>query len=134
MKKYRRNPHWWVRGTRLLSHPGCILSHTRDPVTILPAIRRVVEAQRLTVLVTHWWEYFRDGKPDEPFIHVLHETAEYLGSHPDISVTTFDAIGEHRLAALDDSHGALDQPRSCTPGVPGEVCHAPTVSSTQLRS
>lgn len=94
VKKLRGQPHWRVGETRLLSHPGCILSYTRDPATILPAIRRAVEGQSVTVLVTHWWEYFRDGQPDEPFIHVLHQTAEYLGSHPDICVTTFDALAE----------------------------------------
>jgi len=38
----------------------------------------------LTVLVTHWWEYFRDGHPDEPFIDFLHDTAEYLAHNPEI--------------------------------------------------
>jgi hypothetical protein len=97
-KKMWRRPHWRVGRTRLLSHPGCLLSYTRPPDTILPAIRRVVEQQDVTVLVTHWWEYFRDGRPDDAFIRVLHQTAEYLGSHPDICVTTFDALAQPRMA------------------------------------
>jgi len=39
--------------------------------------------------VTHWWEYFRTGDPDEPFINALHETAKYLASAPDIKVIKF---------------------------------------------
>jgi hypothetical protein len=92
MKKLRRQRHWRAGGTWLLSHPGCLLSYTREPDTILDAVKRAVEAQPLTVLVTHWWEYFRDGKPDDPFIAALHRTGEYLDSHRDIRVTTFDAL------------------------------------------
>jgi hypothetical protein len=91
-KKLMRSPHWRVGPTRLLSHPGCLLSYTRPPETILPAIKAAIARQELTVLVTHWWEYFRNGEPDERFIDVLHQTAEYLASHPDIDVTTFDAL------------------------------------------
>ena len=93
-KKLARKLHWRVGRTRLLSHPGCLLSYLRPPDSILPTIRRAVEAQELTVLVTHWWEYFRDGQPDEAFIRVLHDTAEYLASNPSICVTTFDELAD----------------------------------------
>jgi hypothetical protein len=75
-----------------MSHPGCLLSYTRAPETILPAIKTAIARQEVTVLVTHWWEYFRGGTPDDAFIQVLHETADFLASHPDITVTTFDAM------------------------------------------
>jgi hypothetical protein len=93
-KKLARQRHWRVGETMLLSHPGCLLSYTRPPEWILPAIKRAVSERQLTVLVTHWWEYFRNGTPDEPFIKVLHDTAEYLATNPDISVISFDALAE----------------------------------------
>jgi hypothetical protein len=77
-KKARRAPHWQVGRTTLLSHPGCLLSRARAPDSILPSIRRQIENQRLTVLVTHWWEYFEQDDPVPAFVDVLHETAEYL--------------------------------------------------------
>jgi hypothetical protein len=92
LKKALRQPHWQVGGTQLLSHPGCLLSYVRAPESILPAIRQAVERQRVTVLVTHWWEYFRDGRTDEAFVRVLHDTAEYLATHPGISVVSFDEL------------------------------------------
>lgn len=49
--------------------------------------------------MTHWWEYFRDGVPDEKFIAVLHQVADYLASQPDICVTTFRALAEHARPA-----------------------------------
>jgi len=50
----------------------------------------------LTVLVTHWWEYFRDHRVDEPFIDFLHETASYLATSPDIKVISFaDLVNGH---------------------------------------
>jgi hypothetical protein len=93
-KKIARQRHWRVGQTMLLSHPGCLLSFTRSPETILPAIKQAIAQRQLTVLVTHWWEYFRDGQPDEPFIQVLHDTAEYLASHPDITVISFETLAE----------------------------------------
>jgi len=98
-KKMLRRPHWRAADTQLLSHPGCILSYTRDPRAIVPAIRQVVERQELTVLVTHWWEYFRGGQPDEPFIAALHATAEYLASQADVRVISFEALANGELGA-----------------------------------
>jgi hypothetical protein len=92
VKKVLRQPHWRIGRTHLLSHPGCLLSYTRPPESILPAIRRAIAARPLTVLVTHWWEYFRDGHPDARFIAVLHETAEYLSRSAEIEVVSFGTL------------------------------------------
>ncbi len=94
LKKITRRPHWRMGGTRLLSHPGCLLSHTRPGATMLPLIKRAIEAQTVTVLVTHWWEYFRDGAPDRDFIRVLHDTAAYLANAPDVRVIPFGALAD----------------------------------------
>ena len=94
LKKALRRPHWRVGRTLLLSHPGCLLSRYRPPEQILDLVRRAVGEAQLTVLVTHWWEYFTGGAPDEPFIRVLHETARWLGSQADIKVIAFsDLVG-----------------------------------------
>lgn len=93
-KKVTRQPHWRVGPTRLLSHPGCILSCVRSPDSMLENVRRAVSRQPLVVLVTHWWEYFRAGRPDEPFIRVLHQVADFLGSCSDIAVTSFAELAE----------------------------------------
>jgi hypothetical protein len=92
VKKMRKTDHWSMGGTRLLSHPGCLLSRNRPRHEILDAIIHCVESRRLTVLVTHWWEYFRDRQPDEPLIEVLHETAGYLGGQRDVKVIFFDRL------------------------------------------
>src|SRR5437660_848665 len=91
-KKLRHDPHWRVNGTLLLSHPGCLLSCFRNYDTMLDEVRRHIEQNQLTVLVTHWWEYFREGKPDEPFITILHQTAEYLAGSRDIKVISFNEL------------------------------------------
>jgi hypothetical protein len=92
LRKLRRRPHWRVGRTWLLSHPGCLLSYQRPRETMLDTVREAIARQKITVLVTHWWEYFRDGEPDEGFIRVLHDTAEYLAAQPDVCVTSFDAL------------------------------------------
>lgn len=95
-KKARGSAHWRIGHTALLSHPGCILSCFRKYDDALPEIRRQIKQRRLTVLVTHWWEYFRDAEPDERFIRVLHETADCLASDPEVKVIAFrDLAGSH---------------------------------------
>ncbi|MDO8539908.1 MAG: DUF2334 domain-containing protein [Opitutaceae bacterium] len=92
LKKLSGRPHWRVGESLLLSHPGCLLSHTRSLESILPAIQQAIHRQKVTVLVTHWWEYFRDGKPDAPFIRVLHDTAGYLATRHDLRVVAFGSL------------------------------------------
>jgi hypothetical protein len=94
LKKALGRPHWRMGNTQLLSHPGCLLSRYRPYPEMLGRIKRTISGQQLTVLVTHWWEYFRDGQPDEPFIQVLHETAEWLANEPNVNVVSFDDVAK----------------------------------------
>jgi hypothetical protein len=97
LRKIARSPHWQIGRTRLLTHPGCLLSCERPRAVMLDAVKKSVLSRRLTVLVTHWWEYFDGGKPDEPFIQVLHETAAWLASQPDVKVISFDDVAEGKV-------------------------------------
>lgn len=98
-KKVRQTPHWRVGRTALLSHPGCLLSCHRNYDSMLDSVIQSVNSRQLTVLVTHWWEYFRDNRTDETFIGFLHETANYLAGNPDIKVIKFSDLtgGQVRL-------------------------------------
>jgi len=91
-KKFRVMPHWRIGRTLLLSHPGCLLSCFRPYDKMLETIRAQIERQQVTVLVTHWWEYFREQKPDEAFIGLLHETADYLAGRNDVRVISFSEL------------------------------------------
>jgi predicted deacetylase len=90
--KLRHAEHWRVGRTCLLSHPGCLLSYRRPRNEILDAVVDFVDRHSLTVLVTHWWEYFLDGQPDEPLIDVLHETADFLSNRRDVRVISFGEL------------------------------------------
>lgn len=92
LAKAMRRPHWQTRDLTLLSHAGCMLSHKRPLDTMLPTIRETVQQNRLTVLVTHWWEYFHRGKQNDAFIHTLHQTADMLANLPDVRVIPFSAL------------------------------------------
>lgn len=94
VKKFRQASHWQVKDTLLLSHPGCLLSYTRDSGKIMDEIVRQIRSRGLTVLVTHWWEYFRDGEVDSNFIGVLHEVAAYLAKHPEFKVISFAELAQ----------------------------------------
>jgi hypothetical protein len=98
LKKVRHTPHWRSGRLLLLSHPGCLLSYQRTYATMLASILHHLSTHSLTVLVTHWWEYFRDGQPDEPFIDLLHETAQYLANAPDLQVISFSDLANGRVA------------------------------------
>jgi hypothetical protein len=98
-KKAHHAAHWRAGGALLLSHPGCLLSAQKNFDSMLDEIIRTINSRQVTVLVTHWWEYFPDGKPNENFIRRLHQTADYLASQADIQVISFSdlAKGEVRL-------------------------------------
>lgn len=98
LKKMLKRPHWQVGRTTLLTHPGCLLSYQRPYPTMLEAIKKQVESQRLTVLVTHWWEYFRDGDSDNAMLEILHATAGWLASNPNVRVISFDDLPRGHVA------------------------------------
>ena len=92
VKKWRGTPHWRIGGTLLLSHPGCLLSYQRTFSRALQGIVYWIDRTPVTVLVTHWWEYFRSGEPDEPFIDFLHETLRHLAKRSDVRIVAFDDL------------------------------------------
>lgn len=91
-KKLLRRSHWRAFDTLLLTHPGCHLSYHRPVDSMFEDIRQSIQSRKLTVLVTHWWEFFRDGVPDVRFIEVLHRTAEYLATADGIRPVSFRQI------------------------------------------
>jgi len=92
LKKLLFRAHWRAGGAILLTHPGCLLSRQRDYEKMLETVQRRVLRSRLTVLVTHWWEYFRQGNPDEKFINILHQVAGFLDKAAEVKVVSFDAV------------------------------------------
>ena len=90
--KFSGASHWRAGCAALLTHPGCLLSRNRPLDSMIENIRQQIDSRRLTVLVTHWWEYFPNGQADEQFIGVLHETAAYLASRRDLAVVSFDDV------------------------------------------
>lgn len=100
-RKWQHRPHWRAGPTALLSHPGCLLSFQRPYAEMAAAVRQAIESRALTVLVTHWWEYFRAGVPDEAFIDVLHEVAAWLASRSDIRVVAFRDVASGAVSLHD---------------------------------
>ncbi len=96
-KKLFNAPHWRIGNTALLTHPGCLLSCHRPRQTMLEAVKRAVQNSSLTVLVTHWWEYFPNGRADEEFIRQLHETAAFLAGDAAIQVITFADVARDAI-------------------------------------
>jgi len=92
LKKMLKRSHWRIGRTLLLTHPGCLLSCHRSYRTMLDEVKRAVESRVLTVLVTHWWEYFHNHGPDLAFVQVLHQTADYLAQQRDVKVISFVAL------------------------------------------
>jgi hypothetical protein len=92
LKKLGRLQHWRPGGKFLLSHPGCLLSFRRPHSNMLASVRQAVGSARLTVLVSHWWEYFREGSPDAELIGVLHEVARWLAVRTDVRVVSFREV------------------------------------------
>ncbi len=92
LKKMLGRSHWRMGRTLLLTHPGCLLSYQRPYATMLESVKKCVESRPLTVLVTHWWEYFRDHHTDTALLGILHATAEWLAGNPRVRVISFDDL------------------------------------------
>ena len=58
---------------------------------------RGFEAEPLTVLVTHWWEYFRNNQSDDALIEVLHQIARYLACQPSVEVVSFNDVAAGKV-------------------------------------
>jgi hypothetical protein len=97
VKKILRRRHWRAGEALLLSHPGCLLASNHAREGMLDSVRAAVESARLTVLVTHWWEYFQGGAPDRDFIGILHQTAAFLADRSDVKVISFDDLARHPI-------------------------------------
>ena len=99
LKRFRHMCHWRMGQILLLSHPGCLLSYHRAYSTMLDSIVHELQTNQLTVLVTHWWEYFREQKPDDNFIGFLHETARYIAQNSELKALSFSDLlnGEFQL-------------------------------------
>ena len=98
VKKLARSAHWRAGRTLLMSHPGCLLSCQRPRATMLEQVKQAVMSRRLTVLVTHWWEYFRHGRADDAFIETLHQTGSWLAAQTDVTVVSFDDVAEGQVS------------------------------------
>jgi len=98
LKKASGAPHWRKGHTLLLSHPGCLLSYHRLSSPIVETVMKQLGSQQLTVLVTHWWEYFRDNRPDLEFIQVLHEIGDYLARSKEIKVISFSDLVDRSVS------------------------------------
>jgi hypothetical protein len=97
LTKAARKRHWAAGRTVLLSHPRCYLSFRRPYGTMLEEIKTAMTGRQLTVLVAHWWEFFRDQQPDEEFIGILHSLADYLAQAQDVRVVTFRDVAQGKV-------------------------------------
>lgn len=99
LKKVTRRPHWRAGNTLLLSHPGCLLSCHRPVEGMFARVREAVESRELTVLVTHWWEYFGGrGNLDERLARELWRVADFLATHPTIKTLSFSELAQAHKA------------------------------------
>jgi len=92
VKKVSRAAHWRIGRTLLLSHPGCLLSYQRTPSAMVESVINHLASHQLTVLVTHWWEYFRDNRSDKEFINVLHKIGDHLSTNKELKVISFSDL------------------------------------------
>jgi len=97
LKKVSRAAHWRIGRTLLLSHPGCLLSCQKTSGSMVESVINHLASHQLTVLVTHWWEYFRDNRSDEKFISVLHEIGDHLATSKELKVISFSDLVDGRM-------------------------------------
>ena len=96
-RRLLKTAHWQAGNTILLSHPGCLLSCYRAYDRMLETVTSTISRQHLTVLVTHWWEYFRNNESDDALIEILHQIARYLARQPSVEVVSFNDLAAGKV-------------------------------------
>lgn len=92
MKKMRHQHHWRVGKLLLLTRPVSEISYLQPYEMILARVKQSIAERKLTLLLTHWWEFFRDRQRDERLIEILHQVADYLAHEKEIKVITFSDL------------------------------------------
>lgn len=92
LKKWRHQPHWRAGGTLFLSRPVQEISYLQPYDTILDRVKASIRTQKLTIVLTHWWEFFRKGERDPALISILHQFADHLATSKDIQVLSFSDL------------------------------------------
>lgn len=92
-KKLMRLEHWKVGDTTLITGVGhYYFSQASSSSEILELLKRTIASRRLSVINSHWWEYFKEGKPNHQLIDTLHRFADYLAENPSIKVIVFSNL------------------------------------------
>lgn len=91
-QKVLRQRHYRLGRTLLLTHTGWILTRNREPADILAAVENAIDSQHLTVFMTHWWEYYPEGRPSTSMLSMLNRVSDYLRSREDVKVVSYDDL------------------------------------------
>jgi hypothetical protein len=92
LSKWRHEDHWRKGNCFLLSHPTSSLTRLYRPEFVLEMIKKRISEHELTILNTHWWEFFPNWQPDQPFIDVLHSLADFFYQNKEVRLIGFDQL------------------------------------------
>lgn len=94
-KRMRKQHHWRIRNTLLLSHAVCRLS-TGSSSQFLESIERMIASNQLSVINFHWWESSQQGKINPAFLAMLDRLADYIVKNGMIKVIVFSQLIDNR--------------------------------------
>jgi hypothetical protein len=57
----------------------------------------VISTRRVTVLITHWWSFFKNQERGDRLKRVLHQAADYFVSDPNIKVISFGDLIDQQI-------------------------------------
>lgn len=95
-KSMKSHRHFHLGSSTILTHPGCLLSAEKPIHNIFDNLRRSLENDEVTVIVSHHWEYFYpNGNLNAALVDVLHAFADYLAAAPDVQVIRMDEASRY---------------------------------------
>jgi Uncharacterized protein conserved in bacteria (DUF2334) len=98
MKKFNKTEHWTVGHTLLLGRPKPYLADDYESFDhLLEDIKKVISTRRVTVLITHWWSFFKNQERGDRLKRVLHQAADYFVSDPNIKVISFGDLIDQQI-------------------------------------
>jgi len=82
--KLTKNNYIKEGGMAIFEHPGCLFSKFKSTEETMKQLDHYIEQHKITIIVTHHWEFYEEGRPNQKLIDAfvskikaLHQSSKY---------------------------------------------------------
>jgi len=97
-----KTKYYWMKLTKnnyikdgsisIFEHPGCMFSKFRVPEDSMKLLDKYIEQHDVTIVVTHHWEFYEEGKPNQKLIDAFVSKIKSLHRSDKYQFITFSQL------------------------------------------